>query len=56
VRFLAVSTHGSPDVVVYPDSNKICAAERLTEGGGLHTFFDLDSQVDYWQGETPPGS
>jgi uncharacterized cupin superfamily protein len=51
VRFLAVSTNGAADVVVYPDSNKICAAERLPEGGGLHTFFDIDSQVDYWKGE-----
>jgi uncharacterized cupin superfamily protein len=54
VRLLAVSTNGAPDVVVYPDSNKICASQRLPEGGGLHTFFDLDSQVDYWKGESPP--
>jgi uncharacterized cupin superfamily protein len=54
VRFLAVSTNGAADVVVYPDSNKICAAERLPEGGGLHTFFDLDSQVEYWKGESAP--
>jgi uncharacterized cupin superfamily protein len=54
VRFLAVSTNGAADVVVYPDSNKICAAERLPEGGGLHTFFDLDTQVDYWEGESAP--
>jgi uncharacterized cupin superfamily protein len=55
VRFLVVSTSGAPDVVVYPDSNKISASERLPEGGGLHTFFDLDSEVDYWKGESPPG-
>jgi uncharacterized cupin superfamily protein len=54
VRFLAVSTNGAADVVVYPDSNKICAAERLPEGGGLHTFFDLDDQVEYWKGESAP--
>jgi uncharacterized cupin superfamily protein len=54
VRFLAVSTSGAPDVVVYPDSNKISASERLAEGGGLHTFFDLDSEVDYWKGEFAP--
>ena len=52
VRFLAVSTNGAPDIVVYPDSNKISASERLPEGGGLHTFFDLDSQVEYWKGES----
>ena len=54
VRFLAVSTNGAADVVVYPDSNKICAAERLPEGGGLHAFFDRGTEVDYWEGETPP--
>lgn len=54
VRFLAVSTSGAPDIVVYPDSNKLGAAERLPEGGGLHTFFDLGRQVDYWDGESAP--
>jgi uncharacterized cupin superfamily protein len=56
VRFLSVSTNGEPDIVIYPDSDKLSASERLPEGGGLHTFFDLDSQVDYWKDETPPGS
>jgi uncharacterized cupin superfamily protein len=55
VRFLSISTRGAPDVVIYPDSEKISASERLPEGGGLHTFFDLDSQVDYWKGEPTPG-
>ena len=54
VRFLAVSTNGAPDIVVYPDSNKLSASERLPEGGGLHTFFEIDDQVDYWKGESPP--
>jgi uncharacterized cupin superfamily protein len=54
VRFLAVSSHGAPDIVVYPDSNKISASERKPDGTGLHTFFDRDDEVDYWQGETPP--
>ena len=54
VRFLAVSTNGAPDIVIYPDSNKISASERLPEGGGLHTFFDLGTEVGYWEGETPP--
>ena len=55
VRFLSVSGNGRPDIVVYPDSNKISAAERPPHGPGLRTYFDLDHQVDYWQGETPPG-
>jgi uncharacterized cupin superfamily protein len=54
VRFLAVSSHGAPDIVVYPDSNKIGASERKPDGGGLHAFFDRDDEVDYWQSETPP--
>jgi uncharacterized cupin superfamily protein len=54
VRFLSVSTNGRPDIVVYPDSNKLSAAERRPDGGGLRTVFDLDTEVDYWKGETPP--
>ena len=56
VRFVAVSTHGDPDVVLYPDSNKIGASERLPRGGGLRTFFRLEDQVEYWDGELPPAS
>jgi uncharacterized cupin superfamily protein len=55
VRFLAVSSHGHPDIVVYPDSNKISAAERLPDRPGLMAFFDMDDQVDYWHGEPAPG-
>jgi len=54
VRFIAVSTNGETDVVIYPDSGKLCAAERLPHGGGLHTFFRLADQVGYWEGEQPP--
>ncbi len=54
VRFVAISTHGDPDIVIYPDSNKLGAAERLPRGGGLRTFFRLDDVVDYYDGEQPP--
>jgi uncharacterized cupin superfamily protein len=54
VRFLALSTNGEPDIVLYPDSSKVGAAERLPRGGGLRTFFRLGDAVDYWEGETPP--
>lgn len=33
VTLLAVSSHGRPDVVVYPDSDKIGVGERLPQGG-----------------------
>jgi uncharacterized cupin superfamily protein len=56
VRFLAVSTNGDPDIVLYPDSGKLGAAERLPQGGGFHAFFRLDDAVDYYDGEQPPHS
>jgi uncharacterized cupin superfamily protein len=51
VRLLAVSTHGSPDVVIYPDSNKLSAAERLPESDGRKHYFRIEDEVDYWEGE-----
>ena len=32
VRFLAVSSSGRPDVIIYPDSDKIGVGERLPAG------------------------
>ena len=55
VRFLALSSNGRPDIVVYPDSDKISAAERRPDGGGLRVFFKQEDQVDYWDGEGDPG-
>jgi uncharacterized cupin superfamily protein len=54
VSFLAISTNGDPDIVLYPDSNKVGASERLPQGGGMRTFFRLDDVVDYYDGEQPP--
>ena len=54
--FLAISSSGRPDVVVYPDAGKLGVGERLPRGGGLRGFFPRESEVDYWEGETPPGS
>jgi uncharacterized cupin superfamily protein len=55
-RFLALSTNGEPDIVLYPDSGKLGAAERPPRGGGLRLYFRLDDAVDYYVGETPPSS
>lgn len=49
--FLAISSHGRPDIVVYPDSDKIGVGERLPEGGGLRAFFRRSTGVDYWTDE-----
>ena len=54
VRFLAISTSGEPDVVIYPDSAKLGAYERLPDGSGLRTMFRIADAVDYYEGETPP--
>ena len=54
MRFLAVSTHGQPDVILYPDSGKVGAAERLPRGGGTSLFFRVDDAVGYWDGERAP--
>jgi uncharacterized cupin superfamily protein len=56
VTFLAISSHGRPDIVVYPDSDKIGAAERLPRGEGLRSFFRRGDAVDYWDGEQSAGS
>jgi uncharacterized cupin superfamily protein len=56
VRFLSVSGHGRLDIVVYPDSNKVGAADRRPHAPGFRACFDLDDQVDYWRNETPPGT
>lgn len=50
--FLAISSSGRPDVVVYPDSDKIGFGERLPRGGGLRAFFHRGDGVDYFDGET----
>lgn len=51
VTLLAVSSHGRPDVIVYPDSDKIGVGERLPQGGGLRAFFKRGDGVDYFEGE-----
>jgi uncharacterized cupin superfamily protein len=54
VRFLTFSPSGEPDIVIYPDSGKVGAFERLPQGGGLFALFRVDDTVDYYEGEQPP--
>ena len=54
--FLAISSSGRPDVVVYPDSGKVGVGERLPKGGGMRGFFLQEEAVDYWTGEVAPGN
>jgi uncharacterized cupin superfamily protein len=50
VRFLAVSTNGAPDIVLYPAAGKLCASEPRPDGSRLNRFFFLEQSVDYWDG------
>lgn len=52
VRLLALSTHGAPDVVIYPDSQKLGAAERPPRGDGRKHYFRFADEVGYWDGES----
>lgn len=54
LRFLAVSTSGAPDIVIYPDSDKLGAAERRPDGGGVWELYRRGDRVGYWDGEVPP--
>jgi uncharacterized cupin superfamily protein len=55
LRFLAISPTGAPDIVIYPDSGKLAAAERRPDGGGVHEIFERSSAVDYMRGEGAGG-
>jgi uncharacterized cupin superfamily protein len=52
VRFLSFSTHGEPDIALYPDSGKLGAGERRP--GAARHFFRIADAVDYYDGESPP--
>lgn len=48
--FLALSTNGEPDIVLYPDAGKVGATERRPDGSGFAAFFFTGDAVDYWEG------
>jgi uncharacterized cupin superfamily protein len=50
VRFLALSTNGEPDIVLYPDARKVGVNERLPDGSGYGAYFFDEHAVDYWDG------
>jgi uncharacterized cupin superfamily protein len=59
VRFLVVGEMNAPEVVVYPDSDKVMAMSRAPGSRGdedeLAVWFRLADQVDYWEGEDQAG-
>jgi uncharacterized cupin superfamily protein len=50
IRFLMVSELRSPEVVVYPDSDKVGARDWETSEG-LRLNWRAGDAVDYWEGE-----
>lgn len=56
LRYLCFSTMIEPDVIVYPDSDKVGIMAGAAPGGPkeqrtLHMFLRTDAKVDYWEGE-----
>jgi uncharacterized cupin superfamily protein len=59
-RYLILSEMNAPEAVVYPDSGKVGVLSRAPGSQGdedeLAAWFRLGDQVDYWEGEKPPGA
>jgi uncharacterized cupin superfamily protein len=53
VRFLAFSDQ-HPDILLFPDSDKVGVFGRRPEGGGLYEVFRRGDSVDYFEGEEAP--
>lgn len=53
VTLVAISSSGRPDVIVYPDTDKI-GFRPTSAGGGQRAFFRRDDRTDYWEGEQFP--
>jgi uncharacterized cupin superfamily protein len=55
LRYLAVSTMNDPDVVHYPDTEKVGvytgSPPGRQDGRRLTKYFPADADVDYWEGE-----
>lgn len=55
LRYLAMSTMEEPDVIVYPDSEKVGVYAGSPPGGRearhVEGYYRLDDDVDYWDGE-----
>ncbi|MGI8411809.1 MAG: cupin domain-containing protein [Solirubrobacteraceae bacterium] len=56
VRFLALSTNGEPDIVLYPDQDKVGVADRHPDGDRFREFFRVGDAVGYWEGIEAPAA
>jgi uncharacterized cupin superfamily protein len=53
VRFLSFSNQ-QPDLVMYPDSDKVGVFERRADGSGFRAMFRVADAVEYHHGEVAP--
>jgi uncharacterized cupin superfamily protein len=55
-RVLIVSEMNAPEVLRYPDSDKVAARETPpgTAASGFFEVFRASDAADYWEGERPP--
>ena len=52
LKYLSISTKDTPEVVEYPDSNKVLTNARLAcNDFGFARMNRLDTDLDYWDGE-----
>ena len=56
LTYLSISTMEEPDILLFPESNKISVIAGVPPGGDpkkatLNFTTSLDNEVDYWEGE-----
>lgn len=51
LKYLSISTRESPEVCVYPDSDKYQAFAASPQGEGLRAIQRAGTSLDYWDGE-----
>jgi uncharacterized cupin superfamily protein len=56
VRLLVVSPGGMPEILVYPDSDKVGVYEPSSAHDGHYELHRRDNAVDYYEGEEAPGA
>jgi uncharacterized cupin superfamily protein len=54
VRLLVVSPSGTPEILVYPDSDKVGVYEPLSRRDDHRGHYRRNDAVDYYEGEEPP--
>lgn len=51
LTYLSISTRESPEVIVYPDSDKVMATAAATDSEPIRLIQREADSIDYWDGE-----